>query len=316
MSQSILDLIYAAPLAGLSDSPFRLINRSFGAKHVYSEMISVEGVWRKHKNTFNLLKILEGDSPLIVQLFGSKPESFSKAVDAIEHIDYIPEININAGCPVKKVLRTGGGSALMQKPELLGQIVAATRKATKKKVSVKLRSGKDADSINVVECAKICENEGAEIVIIHPRTCVQMFSGYANWSLIKLVKESLKIPVTGNGDILTLDDAKKMMVETGCDSAMIGRALVGNPWFFTGQKKIVNEAFIKTVLYHIELGKEFYGSQRGYRLIKKHLIYYAKNAEMIGLNKKKYYDDICNAKSIEEEIQLVIDFFGKMVDTK
>ncbi len=97
---------------------------------------------------------------------------------------------------------------------------------------------------------------------------------------------------------------------------MIGRALVGNPWFFTGQKKIVNEAFIKTVLYHIELGKEFYGPQRGYRLIKKHLIYYAKNAEMIGLNKKKYYDDICNAKSIEEEIQLVIDFFGKMVDTK
>ena len=312
MSQSILDLIYTAPLAGLSDSPFRLISRRFGAKHVYSEMVSVEGVWRKHKNTFHLLRILEGDSPLIVQLFGSKPESFCNAVEAIEDIDYIPEININAGCPVKKVLRTGGGSALMQKPELLGQIVAATRKATKKKVSVKLRSGKDTNSINVVECAKICESEGAELVIVHPRTCVQMFSGCSDWSLIKLVKESLKIPVTGNGDVLTLDDAKKMMAETGCDNVMIGRALVGNPWFFTGHKKVVNEAFVKTILDHIELAKEFYGAVKGYRLIKKHLIYYAKNADMIGINKKKYYDDICNAKSIEEEIQLVIDFFGKI----
>jgi len=316
MTQSILDLVYTAPLAGLSDSPFRLIHRKFGAKHVYSEMVSVEGIWRKHKNTFNLLRILEGDSPLIVQLFGSKPESFSKAVEAIENLDYISEININAGCPVKKVLRTGSGSALMQRPELLGQVVAATRKATKKKVSVKLRSGKDAESINVVQCAKICENEGAEFVIVHPRTCVQMFSGAADWSIIKTVKESLKIPVTGNGDVLNLDDAKKMMEATGCDNVMVGRALVGNPWFFSGKKKVVNEAFTRTVLEHIELAKEFYGSVRGYRLIKKHLIYYAKNADMIGLNKKQYYDDICNAKSIEEEIQLVSDFFGKMINVK
>ncbi|MCX6111953.1 MAG: tRNA-dihydrouridine synthase family protein [Proteobacteria bacterium] len=316
MSQSIVDLIYTAPLAGLGDSPFRLINRRFGAKHVYSEMVSVEGIWRKHKHTFDMIRILDGDLPLIVQLFGSKPESFSKAVAMIEDVGYIKEININAGCPVKKVLKSGSGAALMQKPELLGQIVAATRKATNKKLSVKLRSGKDADSINVVECSKICESEGAELIVVHPRTCVQVFSGCADWSLIKQVKESLKIPVTGNGDVLSLDDAKKMMSQTGCDSVMVGRGLVGNPWFFTGSKKVINEAFLETVLDHIELAKEFYGTAKGHSLMKKHLIYYAKNADMKGFNKKKYYDDICNARSMDKEIELVNDFFGKMINEK
>lgn len=315
MSQSVLDLIQTAPLAGLSDSPFRIINRKFGVKHVYSEMVSVEGVWRKHKNTSNLLKILNGDSPLIVQLFGSKPESFYKAVNMIEDLEYISEININSGCPVKKVIKSGSGSALMQKPDLLANIVAETKKATKKKVSVKLRSGKDLDSINVLECARLCQNEGADVVIVHPRTAVQMFSGISDWNLIKEVKEALTIPVIGNGDVLSLDDAERMIMETKCDGVMVGRALVGNPWFFTKEGKKINEAFLNTVLEHIALAKEFYGPVKGYRLMKKHLIYYAKNMDLNrGVDRKAYYDDVCKTESIEQEIELVKSFFGSLIN--
>ncbi|MEI6093270.1 MAG: tRNA-dihydrouridine synthase family protein [bacterium] len=314
MSRSLIDLLHTAPLAGLSDSPFRLINRKFGVKYVYSEMVSVEGLWRKHRNTTNLLKILEGDSPLIVQLFGSKPDSFSKAVSMIEDIDYISEININSGCPVRKVIRSGSGSALMQNPGLMANIVAETRKATKKKVSVKLRSGKDTDCINLLECAKICQNEGADVVIVHPRTAVQMFSGLSDWSLIKEVKEALKIPVIGNGDVLNLDDAERMLKETGCDGVMIGRALVGNPWFFTKEGKKINQIFLDTVLKHIALSKQFYGSDKGYKMMKKHLIYYAKNMDLPGVNRKSYYEDICNTGSIENEIEVVKSFFSPLIN--
>ena len=145
--KKIKEKIWTAPLAGISDSPFRVVNRHFGAKHAYSEMVSVEGIWRKHKNTKKLLGILPGDSPLIVQLFGSNPESFYKAVKEIEELEYISEININAGCPVKKVVKNGSGSALMTTPDILANIVKSVRSATNKKVSVKLRSGWRQSSI-------------------------------------------------------------------------------------------------------------------------------------------------------------------------
>jgi len=315
MSQSIIDLIHTAPLAGLSDSPFRVINRRFGAKFVYSEMVSVEGLSKNHKNTFKMIKILDNDQPLIVQLFGAKPDSFSKAVSVIEGLEYISEININAGCPVRKVLKNGCGSALMRTPELLAKIVAETRKATKKRVSVKLRSGKDPSSINVVEMAKICEDQGADTVIIHPRTTIQMFSGCADWKLIKKVKENLKIPVIGNGDVLSMDDAKRMMDLTACDGVMVGRALVGNPWFFTGERKVIDQAFLQTVVDHISLSKEFYGEDKGYKMMKKHLIYYAKNMyDVTCVDRRTYYDAVCRAGSIKAQIALVKDFFGMIMD--
>jgi tRNA-dihydrouridine synthase B len=314
MSRSVVDLIWTAPLAGISDSPFRVINRRFGAKHLYSEMISVEGLHRKHKNTFKLLNILEEDRPLIVQLFGSKPDSFMKAIEVIEVYDYIEEININAGCPVKKVVRNGSGSALMRTPTLLADIVRGSRKATKKKLSVKLRSGWDLSSVNVDECASICENEGADIVAVHSRTAVQMFSGHSDWSLIKKVKEKVKIPVIGNGDVTSLDEAKKMISETGCDGVMVGRALVGNPWFFTGHSKIVDEEYLKTVLDHIELAKKFYGETAGYKMMKKHLIYYAKNLDSsIPVERRSYYASIGNTRSSDEQVELVRTFFENII---
>jgi len=301
-------------MAGISDSPFRVINRRFGAKHLYSEMISIEGLYRKHKNTFKLLNILEEDRPLIVQLFGSKPDSFAKAIEVIEGYGYIEEININAGCPVKKVVKNGSGSALMRTPGLLGDIVRGSRKATKKKLSVKLRSGWDQASVNAEECASICEGEGADVVVVHPRTAVQMFSGHADWSLIKKVKEKVRIPIIGNGDVTSLDEATRMMAETGCDGVMVGRALVGNPWFFTGHNKIVDEKFLRTILDHIELSKGFYDETAGHKLMKKHLIYYAKHLDSsINIDRRSYYDSICKAQSSEQEINLVKDFFNRII---
>ena len=201
--------IYTAPLASISDTPFRLINRMFGAEHCYSEMVSVEGLWRKHKNTKKLISVLEGDKPIAVQLFGNNPESFYKAVKEIDDLEHISEININSGCPVRKVVNAGSGSALMKTPDLLAEIVKAVRTATTKKVSVKLRSGWNSKSINVRDCAVICESEGADIIIVHPRTADMFFIGHSDWELIRDVKSSVKIPVIGNGDVLNLEDAKK-----------------------------------------------------------------------------------------------------------
>jgi tRNA-dihydrouridine synthase B len=309
MYQQIIDKIWVAPLAGVSDSPFRVINRRFGARHLCSEMVSVEGLWRKDKKTKKLLNILPEDKPLIVQLFGSKPESFYSAVKEIEAISYISEININSGCPVRKVVRSGSGCALMKDTSLLANIISSVRKATDKKISIKLRSGWDLSSINALDCAKIAEGEGVDIIILHPRTASQMFTGLSDWSIIKKVKKSVKIPVIGNGDVWFMKDAKSMIDQTDCDGVMVGRGLVGNPWFFKGiEKKEYNSEYLKTIIDHIELSKEFYDETKAFKLMKKHLIYYAKGLELNG--KKIYYDAISKAKTLEEELSLVKDFFG------
>lgn len=306
--KNIKDKIWTAPLAGISDSPFRMINRHFGARYAYSEMVSVEGIWRKHKNTKKLLGILPGDNPLIVQLFGHNPESFYKAVKELEELNYISEININAGCPVRKVVKNGAGSALMTTPDVLAEIVKSVRSATNKTVSVKLRSGWRQNSINAKECARICEDNGANIVIVHPRTTDMMFSGCADWNIIKEVKEFVKIPVIGNGDVITLSDAEKMLEATGCDGVMVGRTLVGNPWFFTGVDKKVDDAFIKIVLWHMDLAKEFYGNVRAYKLMKKHLIYYSKGVDTKGHDRKQYFETICHTNNFDEERKAAEDF--------
>lgn len=313
MFQKLINKIWTAPLAGVSDSPFRVINRRFGAKNLYSEMISVEGLWRKDKKTRKLLNILPEDRPLIVQLFGSKPDSFYSAVKEIELIDYVSEININSGCPVRKVVRSGSGSALMKEPLLLAKVISSVRKATDKKISIKLRSGWDMNSINVVDCAKIAESEGVEIIVVHPRTASQMFIGSSDWSIIKNVKEKVNVPVIGNGDVWSMKDAKAMMDQTACDGVMVGRGLVGNPWFFSGlEKKEYNSEYLDIIIQHMELSKEFYDENKAFKLMKKHLIYYVKGLDIMG--KKNYYDAISKARSLSDELKLVKDLFsGKLV---
>lgn len=305
MSENILDLISVAPLAGISDSPFRAVCRKFGAKELYTEMVSVEGVWRKHKNTLKLVGVMEEDGPVVLQLFGSNPESFFKATQILDDIENVKEININSGCPVKKVLKSGSGASLMKDPVLLGKIVANVKKATQKPVSVKLRLGFDFSSINYIECSKICEQEGAETIILHPRTAKMMFSGKADWTHIKNLKAELGIKVVGNGDVLNLSDADRMIHDTNCDSVMVGRAIFGNPWFFKDEEKKISKAFIEVLLWHLGLSTKFYGEARAYKLMKKHLIYYVKGTDIAPALKKHFYDLITRSQNINDEITAI-----------
>jgi len=245
----------AAPLAGFSDAPWRLIVTELGASLTYSEMISVEGLFRAKKRTLVYLNNYETARPFGAQLFGHKPESFARAIELIK--DYsIDVIDINMGCPVKKVVGRGEGSALMKTPKLAQEIIAATRAAWKGPLTVKIRTGWDDANLNALEIAKIAEGEGADALIVHGRTRMQSFSGPINFEMIAKVKSALKIPVVGNGDIVDTQSARQMFELTGCDAVMIGRAALGNPWIFrelTGGEPASLEERIKMVERHVAM---------------------------------------------------------------
>lgn len=220
-----------APLAGITDGPFRRICREMGAAMVYSEMVSAKGLWYKDKNTGRLLEILDSEEPVAYQLFGHEPEIMAFAAEKLEH-NTNTLVDINMGCPVPKVVKNGEGSALMKNPQLVFDIVEATVKHTTKPVTVKIRAGWDSSSINAVEVAGAAAAAGAAAVAVHGRTREQFYSGRANRAVIAAVKHALSIPVIGNGDATDGASALRMMHETGCDFVMIGRGALGNPWIF------------------------------------------------------------------------------------
>jgi nifR3 family TIM-barrel protein len=228
--------VLLAPLAGYTDAAFRAVCRRFGADLTYTEMVSADGltlarrVSKGFRKTIDLLAAEEDDHPLGAQLFGKDPARLAEACRIAVGERRIETIDLNAGCPVRKVVNSGHGVALMRDPPLLGRIVAALRAATDLPLTVKLRSG--AETINVVECARICEREGADAVIVHPRTRAQMFGGRAHWPLIAEVKQALRAPVVGNGDVTSAELALRLREETGCDAVMIGRGAVARPWLF------------------------------------------------------------------------------------
>ena len=222
-----------APLAGVTDSVFRRICVGFGACPVMTEMVSSEGYIRAKPSdkTSQFLKFSESERPIGFQFFGADPVVMAEAAQKAQ--DLKPDfIDINAGCPVKKVVSKGGGSALLRNPRLLAQIVEKVAGVSKIPVTVKIRSGWDAESINVIEVARRCADSGAQAVIIHPRTKSQGFSGVSNWPLIRSVRENITVPVVGSGDIKTPDDALRMKKETGVNYVMVGRSAMGNPWIF------------------------------------------------------------------------------------
>ncbi len=221
----------AAPLAGITDITTRAINYRMGASMCYSEMISGKGLKYNNKGTENLLKTSDEDNPLAYQIFGSNPEIMGWTAKSLKDRRN-KVIDINMGCPVPKIVKNGEGSALLKKPHLIYDIVSETVKNACKPVTVKIRIGWDEDTINCLEVAKIIQKAGASAVAIHGRTRMQYYSGKADWQAIKEVKENLRIPVIGNGDIFDGNDALKMMEYTGCDMVMIGRGMLGNPWIF------------------------------------------------------------------------------------
>ena len=313
-SVEIPDAPILAPMAGVTDLPFRLLCREKGAGLLCMEMVSAKAISFGNRNTRELLSIDEGEHPVSLQLFGSEPELMGRVAAQIDHLPY-DILDVNMGCPVPKVVKNGEGSALMKDPERVGQIVRALRGATKKPVTVKIRSGFDADHINAVEIAKIAEDAGADAVTVHARTREQYYSGKADWDLIRQVAEALTIPVIGSGDVVSPETAKQMLEETGCAQVMIGRAARGNPWLFgrvssylrTGEDpgRPPKEEVLEMILRHARMLVEYKGEHTGVCEMRKHIAWYTAGLK----NSAKLRRETNGAQTMEELTALLTKAF-------
>jgi len=272
-----------APLAGQTDSPMRRICRRRGASMVWTEMVSAEGLVRDGAKSFELLRFEEEERPIAFQLFGARPEAMAGAAATAARLR--PDvIDINVGCPARKVVRGGSGSALMREPALLREIVSAVVEAAGMPVTVKMRSGWDSDTVNAVEVAADVEECGAAAVAVHPRTRAQGFKGSPDWDLIGEVKRAVSIPVIGSGDVRTPEDALRMLESTSCDGVMIGRGAVGNPWLFREAEALRAtgraagrpdlEEILATAIEQLDMMVDHKGERRGVLEMRKHLVAY------------------------------------------
>ena len=299
-----------APMAGVTDLPFRLLCKEQGAGLLCMEMVSAKAIQYNNKNTKALLEIHPEEEPVSLQLFGSDPEVISEVAKRIEELPFAI-LDINMGCPVPKIVKNGEGSALMNQPKLVHEIVEKTVKAIQKPVTVKIRKGFNDESINAVEIAKIIEDAGGAAVAVHGRTREQYYSGKADWDIIRQVKDAVSIPVIGNGDVTSGESALAMMQKTGCDGVMIGRGAQGNPWIFselreyekTGQMpaRPSHEELKEMMLRHARLQMQYKGDYLGIREMRKHVAWYTTGLP----NSAKLRGEINAVESYEELQELL-----------
>ena len=299
--------VFLAPMAGVTDLPFRLICKKLGCGLLYTEMINAKALCYDDKNTKKMLNILDEEHPVAVQIFGSEPEFMGKAAQILN--DYPNEIlDINMGCPAPKVVKNGDGSALMKNPKLAGRVLEAVVKNSKKPVSLKIRKGWDESSINALEIAKIAESCGISAITIHGRTREQYYSGKADWDIIGEIKSQLLIPVIGNGDITSIEDAIRIKEKTSCDAIMVGRGAQGNPWIFnridhymkTGQVLDLpsKDEKIDIAIEHMALSIKEHGEYVAVREMRKHIGWYLKGMK----HSAKFRDQINHMDTAKEVI--------------
>lgn len=294
-----------APMAGVTDLPFRLLCKEEGASLLYTEMISAKGIYYGNKNTELLWTIDERERPVTLQLFGSEPELLADIAMRIEDRNF-DIIDINMGCPVPKIVNNKEGSALMNDMALSGRIIDAVSRAVKKPVTVKFRKGFYKDSDTAEEFARMAEYYGAKAVAVHPRTREQYYSGKADWDVLRRVKKAVSIPVIGNGDLFDVTDIKRMYEQTGVDAFMIGRGARGNPWIFKRAKAYIETGEIlpspsvsdicEMILKHAKMNIEYKGEYTGIREMRKHAAWYTQGLK----NSAKFRDRLSHIESYDE----------------
>ena len=317
----IKNQVVLAPMAGISNTAYRQIIKEMGAGLIFAEMVSDKALVYGSEKTFDLLKMSDMERPIAQQIFGSDVDSFVKAAKLVEDKMHPDIIDINMGCPVPKVaIKSQAGSALLKNPDKIKEIVSAVVKAVSVPVTVKIRSGCDANSVNAVEVAKVIEEAGASAITVHGRTRAQGYSGNADWNIIKQVKEMVSIPVIGNGDVTSAEKAKEMLDFTGCDAVMIGRGVLGNPWLIKECVSYLESGIIPpkpSAREKIEMLKRHYqllvdstSEKQAILEIRTHALWYIK-----GMPKSAYIkNEICKTKNSEDLFKILNDYLGDLDD--